>query len=119
MAFDDVAKRMTGRRGLTRGERLEQLWTGEVPELPPLPAPVSPAGRTKALIAAYVVLLAGLALAAGAGLVLALWFGQIDRWEGRGLYAVIAIGIGLVIQATTMFGSVEETDALPAAKLRP
>jgi hypothetical protein len=121
VGFDDIAKRMKAERGLTRGERMRQIWTGEEPEIPPLPEPiqpVAPRARTSTLIAAYALLALGLlvAFAGAAGLVL-LW-SALSRWEARGLMFVIAIGIAVIVQSTRLFTAVEQTAPLPPARIR-
>jgi len=121
VGFEDIAKRMKAERGLTRGERMRQIWTGEEPEIPALPdviPPVAPAARTKTLVGAYALLALGLVvtLAGAAGLVL--FWSAISRWEVRGLMFVIAAGIGLVVQSTRLFTAVEQTDPLPDARVR-
>jgi len=121
MGFDDIAKRMKAERGLTRGERMRQIWTGEEPELPALPEPIqpiTPKARMKALLGAYSLLVLGLlvVLAGAAGLVL--FWGAISRWETRGLMFGIAIGIALVVQSTRLFTAIEQTAPLPVARVR-
>ena len=50
-------KALKAERGLTRGERLRQIWTGEEPELPPLPESIQPAApAAETLLGADVVL---------------------------------------------------------------
>ena len=118
MAFEDVAKRMKNARRLTRRERIQQLWTGEAPEPPPLPERVAPARRTGRIILAYVVLLLGLVVAMAGGIALMLFWSSISGWELRGLVVVIAIGFALVVKSTMLFDTVEGTAPLPDARLR-
>ena len=121
MAFEDVAKRMADRRTPTRGERLHAIWTGEAPEPPPLPAlptPVAPAHRTRALVLAYVVLVAGMFVAAAGGFALVLLWGSTTYWEKRGFTVVIAAGIAIIVKATKLFATVEATAPLPGARTR-
>jgi hypothetical protein len=121
MAFEDIAKRMADRRKPTRGERLSAFWTGEAPEPPPLPAlpaPVAPARRTRALVLAYVVLLAGMLVAMAGGFGLVLLWGSTSYWEKRGFAMVIAAGVAIIVKATRLFAAVEATAPLPAARTR-
>jgi hypothetical protein len=121
LAFDDIAKRMKAERGLTRGERLRQIWTGEEPELPPLPdaiEPVAPAARTKTLVGAYALLGLGLVVVFAGVAGLLLFWSAITRWEVRGLMFVIAIGIALIVQSTRLFTAADQTKPLPNARIR-
>jgi hypothetical protein len=121
VAFDDIAKRMKAERGLTRGERLRQIWTGEEPELPPLPdaiQPAAPAARTKTLVGAYALLGLGLVVVFAGVAGLLLFWSVISRWEVRGLMFVIAIGIALVVQSTRLFTAADQTKPLPNARVR-
>ncbi|MDB4957952.1 MAG: hypothetical protein JWO36_5521 [Myxococcales bacterium] len=118
MSFDDIASRMKDRRNLTRGEKLKAMWTGEEPELPPLPKPVVPAKRRSVKVAAYVVMFVGLAIAMAGVFGLVLLWGSTGGWEHRGFVMVIAIGISIVVKSTKMFEAVAATAPLPDARLR-
>lgn len=121
MAFEDVAKRMADRRTPTRGERLHAIWTGEAPEPPPLPAlptPVTPARRTRTLVIAYVVLIAGMLVAMAGGFALVLLWSSTSYWEKRGFAVVIAVGVAIIVRATKLFAAVEATAPLPDARTR-
>jgi hypothetical protein len=120
VSFDDIAQRMKQRRGLTRGERLQQFWTGEEPEIrveEPV-APVAPAARTKTLVAAYALMLLGiLVMLAGAVPLVFVW--DSASWlEFRGLCAVVVIGIAVLARSVRLFIAADATEPLPDARLR-
>ena len=113
MGFDEIADRMRSQRRLTRGERLQAMWTGEEPELalPEPIEPVAPAHRVRHTVAAWFVMFLGVGIAVG---------GAALVWllESRVLVVVIAIGIAVIVQATRMFDAVAATAPLPDARLR-
>jgi hypothetical protein len=117
MSFEDIAQRMKNQRRMTRGERLHVLWTGEEPELPPVPEPVEPARRTGVLVAAYLVLALGLLIAMAGGIVLLAWYRETQGMH-RVLLLVVAIGVSIIVASTKMFERVAATAPLPDARLR-
>jgi len=118
MSFEDIAQRMKDRRTTTHIGGIPGMALGEdLPDLP-VPAPPPPAKRRSALIAAYLVLFAGILIAMVAGIVLIAFYGSTSTWVHRGLMLAIALGGGLIIQSTVMFDSAAATAALPDARLR-
>ena len=120
MSFEDIARRMKDARKPTRAERLHELWTGEAPEIP-LHEPVKPAApqaRTRTLVGAYVLLALGVLVALAGALPVVLWWDHLSRWEVRGGFGVVAVGIALVVQSTRLFTAAAQTAPLPGAQLR-
>jgi hypothetical protein len=121
VAFEDVAKRMRDQRSLTGGERLHEVWTGEEPQIPPLPdvvEPVAPAARTRTLVGAYALLVVGLLVMFVGAIALMFAWDSLSRWETRACFLVIVMGIAIIVRSTTLFDRVEQTSPLPGARLR-
>jgi hypothetical protein len=117
MSFEEIAQRMKSQRGTSRRERLHALWTGEEPELAPLPEPVAPARRTALLVAAYLVLALGTLVALAGSFVLLAFYRETQGMH-RLLVMVIGIGVAIVVTSTKMFERVAATQPLPGARLR-
>ncbi|HSD89891.1 MAG TPA: hypothetical protein VLB44_20310 [Kofleriaceae bacterium] len=117
MSFEEIAQRMKDQRGMTRPERLHMLWTGEEPELPPVPTPVEPARRTATLVAAYLLLALGLLVVMAGGIVLLAWYRETQGMH-RVLLLVVGIGISIIVASTKMFERAAATAPLPDARLR-
>jgi len=121
MAFEDVAQRMKDRRGSTQSERLHELWHGEpAPVEPVIPGlePVPPAKRRSTMVIGYLLTLVGALVIAGAGIAALIFFDTLSRWEFRGVLAIGAVGIALLIQGSTMLEAADRTAPLPNARLR-
>ncbi len=121
MAFEDVAQRMKDRRGSTRSERLHEIWHGEPAPIEPLVPEVeavAPAKRTSTIVIGYLLMLVGALVVAGAGIAAVVFFTALSRWEFRGVIAIGAVGIALIIQGSTMLEAAEQTAPLPDARLR-